>query len=120
MFGDIAETAAHPLVVAVAAPLILATIAGIVAFSRRVLGILGRIEAHVLPHFTLGPGVEPGGQDDHTLPNRAARVETALDGLASDVTRLNTDLRAHMADEATHVRQLHRRIDDALAHPPKE
>lgn len=118
--SDWGQVAAHPLVVAVAAPLILAIVVGIGAFSRRVLRILASIEKHVLPHFIRGDGVDLGAEADHTLPGRTLRLEEGQERMRREVSHLDGDLRAHMAEEATHVRQLHARIDDALAHHPKE
>jgi len=97
---DVGQFTAHPVV----APLVVGLVLGAVAFARRVVRTLRALDDHVLPHFT----PPKPGNDDHTLPARVGRVE-------SSVTSLDRDLRVHMADEATHVRQLNQRIDDALA-----
>lgn len=116
--SDWGQVAAHPLVVAVGTPIILAILVGIAAFSRRIYTILRSIEVHVLPHFTRQPGVELGTEADHTLPGRTLRLEEGQEQMRREVSHLDGDLRAHMAEEAAHVNQLHARIDDALAHHP--
>jgi len=99
MAVDVGQFTAHPAV----APLVVGLALAVVAFGRRVVRTLRALDDHVLPHFT----PPKPGTEDHTLPARVGRVE-------SSVTSLDRDLRTHMADEATHVRQLHQRIDDAI------
>jgi len=104
--ASIGEITGHPVV----APLIVAALGGLGLWCRKTFRILRDIDTYVVSHFRPQAGHEQG-----TLPGRVANLE-------GQVSRLDGDLRTHMADEAAQrghdvarielaVTRVHERID---------